>query len=303
MAADRYGYWANPPHWRRFIITLVILLLCLSLPLFQLVRFAWGSELYSYAILIPFVSAGLIWLKRPLPTASGTKLSPLWALALIFSGIGMLGAYILTLLSPTPVASQDALALAMYSLVLLLAGICCWFLPRPTLRAIAFPLGFLIFLAPLPVMLEESLETFLQYGSAWVAHGFFQIIGTPVFRDGTIFHLPGFTMQVAPECSGIHSTLALFITSLVAGPLLLNSRWSRIILAFSVLPIALLRNGLRVTVIGELCVRIGPEMINSYIHKHGGPIFFLISLIPFFLVLFFLLKFQRSKAPPSQPPA
>mgnify|MGYP003908365983 CR=1 FL=1 len=38
-----------------------------------------------------------------------------------------------------------------------------------------------------------------------------------MFRDGLVFKLPGIEMQVAQECSGIRSSLVLFITGLVAG--------------------------------------------------------------------------------------
>ena len=35
-------------------------------------------------------------------------------------------------------------------------------------------------------------------------------------------------------------------------------------------------------------------MIDSYIHRHGGPIFFVLSLVPFFfLLLFWLRKRER----------
>lgn len=285
----------QPTDIRGFTLTVAVLLLCFCVPLYQTVRLGLGSELYSHILLIPFVSAYLVWLKRPQLLPTGTRLSPVWTVACGLAGGGMLTVYFANLFSTSPHAHQDTLAFAIYSLVLFLAGACCWFLKRSTLRAIAFPLGFLFFMAPFPVAMEVGLETFLQHGSSIVAHAFFEIIGTPVFREGTLFHLPGFNMQVAPECSGIHSTVALFITSLVAGQVLLRSNWSRAVLALVVIPIALLRNGLRVTTIGELCVRIGPEMIDSYIHRHGGPIFFVISLIPFSIALFLLLKLDRKK--------
>jgi hypothetical protein len=57
----------------------------------------------------------------------------------------------------------------------------------------------------------------------------------------------------------------------------------------------LLRNGLRIWTIGQLCVHVSPDMINSYIHKRGGPIFFALSLIPFFLLLFLLRRFEQKK--------
>jgi hypothetical protein len=57
-----------------------------------------------------------------------------------------------------------------------------------------------------------------------------------------------------------------------------------------VIPLAILRNGLRIFIIGQLCVRVSPGMIDSYVHRHGGPIFFAMSLIPFFLLLVILRK-------------
>jgi exosortase/archaeosortase family protein len=98
---------------------------------------------------------------------------------------------------------------------------------------------------------------------------------------------------VASECSGIHSTLVLLITSLMAGYLFLHSPWKRTWLVLAMVPLALLRNGFRIFVIGQLCVHIGPEMINSPIHRRGGPLFFVLSLIPFFLFLIYLRKSER----------
>src|SRR5664280_619940 len=38
------------------------------------------------------------------------------------------------------------------------------------------------------------------------------------------------------------------------------------------------------------CARLGPEMIDSPIHRQGGPVFFALSLVPFFLLLIVLWK-------------
>ena len=69
-----------------------------------------------------------------------------------------------------------------------------------------------------------------------------------------------------------------------------------IILAAAVIPLALLRNGFRVFVIGELCVRVSPDMIDSWVHKQGGPFFFALSLIPFSILLYFLYRADRRSA-------
>jgi exosortase C (VPDSG-CTERM-specific) len=148
-------------------------------------------------------------------------------------------------------------------------------------------------MVPFPTPVHIAIETFLQHGSAAVAYAFFQVSGMPVFMDNLYFQLPGFDMQVAPECSGIHSSLALLITSLAAGQLFLRSPWRRAALAAFVIPLALIRNGFRVFTIGQLCVRISPDMIESWIHRQGGPVFFALSLIPFSFVLYYLYRSER----------
>jgi len=119
----------------------------------------------------------------------------------------------------------------------------------------------------------------------------------PVWQEGLTFRLPGISLQVAPECSGIHSTVVLFITSVVAGHFFLRSPWKRVVLCLAVIPLALVRNGFRVFVLGELCAHIGPQMIDSPVHRHGGPLFFALSLVPFFVLLYLLRRSERTGTP------
>ena len=102
------------------------------------------------------------------------------------------------------------------------------------------------------------------------------------------FNCPELSIEVAQECSGIRSSWVLFITSVLASYLFLKSPWRRAVLIAFVVPLAILRNGFRILVIGLLCVHAGPQMINSMIHKQGGPLFFALSLIPLFLLLWWL---------------
>ena len=286
---------------RKFLTATLLLLLCFCLPLYHVMVFALNSAFFSYIVVVPFISAYLAWIERPGYYPAGAPLSPGWAATLWTGGAGFLGWAVLLFSGATKPHQADLLALSMIALVLLIAGCACYFLGRRTLRLLSFPLGFLVFLAPFPVAMETGLETVLQHGSAAVAEAFFDLAQMPVMRNGTFMQLPGFAMQVAPECSGIRSTLALFLTSLVAGQLFLRSPWKRALLALIVIPLAFVRNGFRVFVIGELCVQISPDMIHSWIHRQGGPFFFALSLIPFSLVLYFLYKSEHPtvKASPS----
>jgi exosortase/archaeosortase family protein len=67
----------------------------------------------------------------------------------------------------------------------------------------------------------------------------------------------------------------------------------RLILALAVIPIAIIRNALRIFTIAMLCVHVDPGMIDSVIHRRGGPLFFALSLVPFFVLLIFLYRRER----------
>src|ERR1700733_6353744 len=75
---------AGAAQLRRFALATVILVICFAMPLGQLLCFAVDGELYSYIILIPFISFYLLWLKRetlPVSTQPARLLSAIFLLA------------------------------------------------------------------------------------------------------------------------------------------------------------------------------------------------------------------------------
>lgn len=285
-----------------FVFAVLVLLLAFGGALHGLFRLCTAgdeSELYSYILLIPFVSAYLAWLQTP-------KFPPERRPAGLAAGLLLAGGLLAVAAARafSVPAGEDVLCLKILAFVLLLAGVCAAFLGRERLRLLAFPLAFLAFMIPLPAGLRVNLETFLQYGSAAAANAMFTVSGVSVFQDNLSFHLPGnIRFNVEPECSGIHSSLVLLITSLVAGHLLLRTPWKQALLVVVVIPLALLRNGFRIYVIGQLCVHYGAKMFDSWVHHRGGPLFFVISLVPFFGLLLWLIKSERSGPGSRQTPS
>lgn len=276
------------------------LLFCFCHPLISLARYAWHSELFSYVLLIPMISAYLAWQKRAAIQFTGSPRRGWGSMLLCCGGLVALGGW---LTSRTSGAAQVTMSVEVLAFYICFVGACFFCLPADSLRQFAFPIGFLIFIVPFPDPLTSAIEWGLQHTSAATAQGLFVITATPVLRQGLVLQLPGISLHVAPECSGIHSTLVLFITALLAGQLFLRGPWARATLAFIVIPLGVLRNGFRIWTIGELCVHVGPQMIDSPIHHRGGPLFFLISLVPLIVVAFFLRKFElktlnRSEAQP-----
>jgi exosortase C (VPDSG-CTERM-specific) len=291
------------PALRPWLIGSAIILVAFSPFLYSLTVFALGSNLYSHIPLMPLISGYLVWQDRESPPAASATLPRFWAAIPALGGLVCLLAYAALRLGGTALSKPDSLALTTGGFLLMFYGVCLAFLDRRRLRRLSFPLALLLFMVPFPDAVEALIEMVLQHGSAEVAHVLFLAAGTTLYRQELVFQLPNITLEVAPQCSGIHSTLALFITSLVAGYLFLRSPLHRSILTLFVLPLALVRNGFRVFTLGALCVNFGPHMIDSFIHHRGGPIFFSLSLIPFSLVLFLLVRRERKSPSPASNPS
>ncbi len=282
----RNGSRASHTRFLGFLGFAVLLTAVFIKPLFSLTAGAIHSQLDSYIVLVPFVSAYLIYDRRKrLPKEYGFSS---WAMIPLLAGIIALTTALKLHRPGSSLSDHDYLALMALSFVCLLAAGGFLFLGRKWMTAAAFPFAFLIFIVPMPDAMADTLETASQLASTEAASLFFDITGTPVLREGTIFQLPNIVIQVGQECSGIRSSWVLVLTSLLAANLFLKSTWRRAILVCFVIPLAIVRNGFRVFVIGMLCVQIGPAMIHSVIHRRGGPLFFALSLIPLFLLLWWL---------------
>ena len=298
IAASR-GLAGGPYLW--MVGYLLVLVIFFFRPLRDLVRYSLQVDLYSHILLIPLVTLYFAHLRRDAMESLPLKRSP-WSL--VFAGLG-LGTLLMTPLfmsGPWEPTLNDSLSISMLAFVLLvIAGLFLVF-GEPRIRLVAFPVCLLFFMVPFPGFVTHGIEMFFQHTSAEAAHGLFNLTDTPLYRNGLFFSLPGITLKVAEECSGIRSSLVLFIVSLLAGQLFLKSPWKRALLAFLVIPIGIIRNGFRIFTIGMLCVHVDVKMINSPIHHHGGPLFFLISLVPFFLILIWLRKSEWKTKPVTAPP-
>ena len=149
---------------------------------------------------------------------------------------------------------------------------------------------------PEPVLSEVIY--FLQKESSDASELFFRLAGVPYLRQGFIFALPGVTIQVAEECSGIRSTLALLITSSLAIYLVLRSSWKRGLVCLMVIPISILKNGLRIVTLSTLAIYVNPAFLYGNLHHHGGIVFFLLGLGPLILLVRWFQKAERQLSGP-----
>ncbi len=294
---QRHGVWArwrNLPRPQRLRLAgcagyLLLLTLLFLQPLTRLMVYAAKSPLDSYILIVPVICGYLLYIERGRCPATyrtsipGTLVMLGVAIAALTARIGWRDSLSL----------NDGLTLMALAFVCFVAAGGFLFLGAKWMAAAAFPVAFLVFLVPLPGAAVNWLEIASARASASTAQLFFQIAGVPVSQDGVLLSIPGMTLEVANECSGIHSSWVLFICSLLTSHLFLKTRWRKIVLVAFVIPLGILRNGFRILVIGLLCVYVGPYMINSPIHHRGGPLFFALSLIPLFILLWWLWHQER----------
>jgi exosortase len=177
-----------------------------------------------------------------------------------------------------PTASDDTLSIAVGALVVLWVGGFLLFYGPKAFRAALFPLLFLGFMIPIPSLVLDGAIWILRTGSTDAVGGLFSLTGTPYYREGFVFSLPNLVIEVAEECSGIRSSIALVITTLIAGHLCLDKGWKKAVLVAVTLPLTIVKNGIRIVTLSLLAIHVDPGFLTGQLHHEGGFVFFLLTL-------------------------
>jgi exosortase len=264
-------------------------------PLWILSTLSIHRDEYSHIILIPLISVSLIYWRRTKVFAASVFPNYAGAIPLL----GGLVLYGVAAHFSERSAQPDVPVLSVFIISIILACIGPFLFTYgwPALRTSLFPLGFLFFAVPLPAIVLMKVIYGLQQGSSDVAALILRTFGVPFFRDGLIFQLPGISIEVAPECSGIRSSIALLTTTLLAAQFLLRSNWRKLTLCILVLPLAMFKNGLRIATLSILSVYVSRDFLYGWLHRSGGVVFFLIGLTFICLALRALQFSERLSAP------
>jgi len=247
------------------------------------------GEYYTHIVLIPPVSLYLLYQKRR-SIFSKQEYSYKVGLPLLLIGTLL---YIFGQRAGKQLNQNDFTSITALSTFIFVNGAFVLFYGIQAFKEASFPLLFLIFIIPIPSLLMDGIIRFLQIGSTEFTNLLFVLTGVPFLRDGFVFHLPGQSVEVAPQCSGIRSCMALFITALLAGHLFLRTWWKKIILLVCVFPIAMFKNGIRITSLTLLGAYVDPRILQSSLHREGGIPFFIVALILMVPILFFLRKSEK----------
>ena len=280
-----------------FIASAVLVSLIYSSPLRSLAILSFTNELYSHFLLIPIVSVYLFYRERKIILET-MSYSPHIGIGIIIIGILC---FFFGLTNLQSLNQNDFLSICMLGFVTTINGVFLTFFGNQAYRKAIFSFLFLLFMVPLPLFILEPLIWFLQVMSAHAVHVVFELIGIPYIREGLVFEVPGIAIEVAKECSGIRSSLALFITSVVAGYMFLRTGWRRIFLALTVFPLTIFKNALRITTLALLAAYVDTSWItDSWLHSMGGKPFFIMALCFMFPVLWILHRSEKKITSPGR---
>jgi exosortase len=265
--------------------------------LFALFSLAFADERYTHILLIVPISAALIWLElRPFSNLPDSV--PVWGIAILIVFLMLALLVNIGLRRNVDAGSDLKLAANIFALVVWwTAAFFLCFGARGFRRAL-FPLGFMVWMVPLPEFVVNFTVDFLQRGSAIAAHLLFLAARIPVAQRGMLIHIPGLTMEVAPECSSIRSSFMLLVTTMMLAHLLLRTPWKNALVVAIAIPLSIAKNGLRIFVLGLLATRVDRSYLTGSLHREGGIIYFLIALAAIFLLIRILQRDEANKPEP-----
>jgi exosortase len=256
--------------WPAFILGLVVFLYA---PVLRGLVTQWARDPdYSYGFFVPVFSGYVLWRLRERLAMNKTKPSNLGflvmmgAVCLLF--LGSLGAELFTI---------------RLSMLVLLSGIVLYLAGWQALRIVSFPLGFLVFMIPLPAIIYNQITFPLQLLASRLASSWLELVGVPVLRNGNVLVLSSYSLEVVEACSGVRSLMTLVSLAVAYGYLAESRVWVRCALALLMVPTAIITNATRVTIAGILAHKFGAATSEGFVHVFSGWLVFLFALVLLFL--------------------
>jgi exosortase len=252
--------------WFAALSVSVLVLILYAPVLGSLVRQWWGDPNYGHGFFVPVFAGFVLWSERSRSRAQRFRPDNFGLAIIVFAIglriLGMLGA---------------ELFMARLSLVILISGIVLFFAGRQVLRSIAFPIGYLLFMIPLPAIVYYQLTLPLQLWASGLGATGLVALGIHTVRAGNLLYLPNCTLNVVEACSGIRSLLSLLAVAVAYGYLAEQRNWKRGVLAIASIPVAIATNGLRLVATGVLSYFFGPNVDSGGVHVALGLGFFVLA--------------------------
>lgn len=247
-------------------------LLVLYVPTFyNLSTGLWVAEEQAHGPIILLLSLWLIykrWSEMIINTDGKSSVGFGWvvfSVALVFYVIGH---------------SQQVLILEITSFILVLIAVLLIKRGGAALKAMWFPLFFLLFMIPLPGSFVSFLTMPMKMAVSYVAENILFWANYPIARNGVILQIGQYQLLVADACAGLQTlltleALGLFYLNLVHH----TSLFRNVSLAILIVPISFTANVIRVMVLTLITYHYGDAAGQGFLHDFAGMVLFISALV------------------------
>ena len=171
-----------------------------------------------------------------------------------------------------------------YSIVLLLLGCVLFLFGIGAFKVAWYPIGYLVFMLPMPPVFINEVGFRLKVFAAKSGSAIAQRLGIPLARTGMTIHLPAGSLRIADPCSGLRSLIALVALGALFAYLTEGPLWKRIVLFLCAIPLAVIANIVRISVLCAVANAAGIDAALGFFHDFSGFLLFVIALVGLFIV-------------------
>ncbi|MDA9521527.1 membrane protein [Bradyrhizobium sp. CCBAU 11434] len=179
---------------------------------------------------------------------------------------------------------QGLVTIEMASLLPVIVGCILLTAGWPTLRILAFPIGFLIFAVPMPDWLVDAATVPLKVFISNMVTKVLYAAGFPVAQNGVMIMIGSYQLLVKDACSGMNSIFAL---SAIGVFYAYAFRWEEklrsVLLLLAIIPITILANFVRVFTLVLIAYYGGPDLLEGIVHDMTGIGLFIVAVVLMFM--------------------
>ncbi|MFK7794687.1 MAG: VPLPA-CTERM-specific exosortase XrtD [Gammaproteobacteria bacterium] len=245
----------------------------------------WDSPEYSHAYLIPFISLFIVWQKNS--EIIKDKFNGSW-LGLVIMLLGLCF-WFLGEVSTLYVIIKYSLLVVLFGLVLSISG-------TKRIHYFIVPIFLLFFTIPLPNFIYNNLSAYLQLISSTVGVEVIRLFGISVYLEGNVIDLGNYKLQVVEACNGLRYLFPLVTLGVIAAYFYKDSFWKKCVVVASTLPITILMNSIRIGIIGVLVEYWGIAMAEGFLHDFEGWIIFMVCFAILLVEMWLLTKLTSGRS-------
>jgi exosortase len=247
----------------------VLALLVLLWPVFSRAVAIWTSDPFmDFGFALPPVAIAGVWWRRGALRRCQRSGAAAGLIVVVLALIGLLASERLWARSPAAVSAG-----------FLVWGVVIFGWGWVAARIVAFPIGLVTAGLALQSTLLSGLGFALQgvtaAGAAVVAHG----LGLPVVGEGLLLRGPTYAFVVTDACSGMSSLLALLLTAVVWIYVASGGYIARGAVVAAVLPLVVLSNTTRVSLVLLVADRLGQDAALGFFHGASSLVLFGVALV------------------------